>query len=173
MEGFLGLKESQFCSPSSFPKRNGTGLVVQGLRIHLVMQGTPVLSLVWEDPTWRGAIKPVDHNYWSLCAPKAHAPQQEKPPQWEAWALQQRPSAAKNNLIFLRNGTEIEKERRLLHRAELMSWHQLHLPYLYGIGTVGPELPPPWKGLGARKPSLKFEMRTRFLPGDDSDSAKL
>ena len=29
-------------------------------------------------------------------APRARAPQQEKPPQWEARALQQRPNAAKN-----------------------------------------------------------------------------
>ena len=38
-------------------------LVVQWLRIHLPMQGTRVLSLVWEDPTYRGATKPVHHSY--------------------------------------------------------------------------------------------------------------
>ena len=95
------------------------------------MQGTWVRALVWEDPTCRGAAKPVrhnywactlepaSHNYWSLRATtteahvhRARAPQREKPPQWEAPALQQssprlrqlekarvqqqRPNAAKN-----------------------------------------------------------------------------
>ena len=69
------------------------------------MQGTQVRALVREDPTCRGATKPMRHNYWvcapqllslcsrahepqvlSLCAtttearvPRAHALQQEKP----------------------------------------------------------------------------------------------
>ena len=38
-------------------------LVVQWLRICLPMQGTWVRALVWEDPTCRGATKPVCHNY--------------------------------------------------------------------------------------------------------------
>ena len=41
----------------------GTSLVAQGLRIRLPMQGTQVRSLVWEDPTRRGATKSVHHNY--------------------------------------------------------------------------------------------------------------
>ena len=41
----------------------GASLVVQWLRICLPMQGTQVRSLVWEDPTCRGATKPVRHNY--------------------------------------------------------------------------------------------------------------
>ena len=40
-----------------------TSLVVQGLRICLPMQGTRVQSLVQEDLTFRGATKPVRHNY--------------------------------------------------------------------------------------------------------------
>ena len=40
-----------------------TSLVVQWLRIHLLMQGTRVQALVREDPTCRGATKPVCHNY--------------------------------------------------------------------------------------------------------------
>ena len=44
-------------------KRRGTSLVVQWLRIRLTMQGTRVRSLVWEDPTCRGATKPVCYNY--------------------------------------------------------------------------------------------------------------
>ena len=37
-------------------------LVVQWLRIRLPMQGTRVRALVWEDPTCRGATRPVSHN---------------------------------------------------------------------------------------------------------------
>ncbi|KAJ8791248.1 hypothetical protein J1605_020688 [Eschrichtius robustus] len=37
-------------------------LVAQWLRICLPMQGTRVRALVWEDPTCRGAIRPVSHN---------------------------------------------------------------------------------------------------------------
>ena len=38
-------------------------LVAQWLRICLPMQGTGVQALVREDPTRRGATKPVCHNY--------------------------------------------------------------------------------------------------------------
>ena len=41
----------------------GTSLVAEWLRIHLPMQGTRVRALVREDPTCRGATKPVCHNY--------------------------------------------------------------------------------------------------------------
>ena len=37
-------------------------LVAQWLRICLLMQGTRVRALVWEDPTCRGATRPVSHN---------------------------------------------------------------------------------------------------------------
>ena len=58
----------------------------------LPMQETRVRSLIWEDPTCRGAAKPVGHNrwactleptshsYWAL-SPGAHALQRERPPQ--------------------------------------------------------------------------------------------
>ena len=66
-------------------KGSQTSLVVQWLRIRLPMQGTRVRALVREDPTCRGAAKPVCHNYWS-CAlePASHnywarAPQLLKP----------------------------------------------------------------------------------------------
>ena len=51
----------------------GTSLVAQWLRICLPRQGTRVRSLVREDPTCRGATKPVHHNYWA-CAlePASH-----------------------------------------------------------------------------------------------------
>ena len=71
------------------------------------MQGTRVQSLVREDPTCRGATKPcatttepVLYSLWATTteahAPRARAPQQEKPPQWEARAPQRRPNTAKN-----------------------------------------------------------------------------
>ena len=42
---------------------NGASLVAQWLRVCLLMQGTRVQALVWEDPTCRGATRPVSHNY--------------------------------------------------------------------------------------------------------------
>ena len=50
-------------------KITGTYLVAQWLGICLPLQGTQVQALVQEDPTCRGATKPVCHNY------RAHAPQ--------------------------------------------------------------------------------------------------
>ena len=44
-------------------KGDGASLVAQWLRIRLPMQGTRVRALVREDPTCRGATKPVRHNY--------------------------------------------------------------------------------------------------------------
>ena len=41
----------------------GTSLMAQGLRIRLPMQGKQVRALFREDPTCRGATKPVHHNY--------------------------------------------------------------------------------------------------------------
>ena len=38
-------------------------LVAQWLRICLLMQGTWVRALVWEDSTCHGASRPVSHNY--------------------------------------------------------------------------------------------------------------
>ena len=64
-------------------------LVAQWLRICLPMQRTQVQALVREDPTCRGATKPVHHNYWA-CALEpvshnywAHVPQLLKPTRLE------------------------------------------------------------------------------------------
>ena len=43
--------------------KEGASLVAQWLRICLSMQETQVQALVWEDPTCRGATKPVCHSY--------------------------------------------------------------------------------------------------------------
>ena len=52
------------CVLSTASKRQfRASLVAQWLRICLLMQGTRVRALVWEDPTCRGAAKPVRHNY--------------------------------------------------------------------------------------------------------------
>ena len=56
-------------------------LVAQWLRIHLPMQGTRVRALVWEDPTCRGAAKPV-HQLLSPCS-RACEPQLLKPTRLE------------------------------------------------------------------------------------------
>ena len=57
--------------------------VVQWLRICLPGQETWVSSLVWEDPTCRGATKSMCHNYWTHMQ-------------------QQRSKAAKNQYIKLK-----------------------------------------------------------------------
>ena len=43
--------------------QNRASLVAQWLRICLLMQGTRVRALVWEDPTCHGPAGPVSHNY--------------------------------------------------------------------------------------------------------------
>ena len=49
------------------------------------MQGTHVQALAWEDPTCRGATKPMRHNYWACALESvshnywAHVPQLLKP----------------------------------------------------------------------------------------------
>ena len=43
--------------------KEGASLVAQWLRIRLPMQGSRVRALVQEDPTHRGATKPMSHNY--------------------------------------------------------------------------------------------------------------
>ena len=80
--------------------------MAQWLRVCLPMQGTWVQSLVWKDFIHYEAAKPIattteacalesrSCNYRAhtataeACAPTACAPQQEKPPQWEACTLQ-------------------------------------------------------------------------------------
>ena len=117
------LNGKNFSSLEDCKRHLGASLVAQWLKIHLPTQETQVRALVQEDPTCRGATKPVHHNYWAHVPqllkptrPRARALQQEKPLQWEAraphtgcgelcspqlkkaHAQQQRPKAAKNNL---------------------------------------------------------------------------
>ena len=51
------------------------------------IQRTWIQSLAWEHPTRHRGAGPICNNYEPAC-PRAHAPQQEKPPQWEVWAPQ-------------------------------------------------------------------------------------
>ena len=81
---------------------------MQGIRILLPVQGTPVQSLVQEDSTCPGATKLVSHNYWACAleptssnywaqAPRACDPRQKQPMKWEAPAshLERRPCSLK------------------------------------------------------------------------------
>ena len=70
-------------------------LVAQWLRVCLPMQGTRVRVLVREDPTCRGATKPVRHNYW-VCASGAVL-RHERPRQWEAHAPRWRVVPTRHN----------------------------------------------------------------------------
>ena len=61
---FLLLSQKNQMMPNRVnKKRFGASLVAQWLRVCLLMQGTRVRALVWEDPTCRGATGPVSHNY--------------------------------------------------------------------------------------------------------------
>ena len=56
--------DAAICDESKFFKPlPEASLVAQWLRICLLMQGTRVRALVWEDPTCHGATRPVSHNY--------------------------------------------------------------------------------------------------------------
>ena len=86
LKKFLVSQNQNFRAPRCC---QGTSPVVQWLRIRLPTQGTQVRALVREDPTCRGATKPVRHNYWS-CALEpmshnywAHVPQLLKPARLE------------------------------------------------------------------------------------------
>ena len=60
------LKGKQTVMNNTIAKIKNTlwaSLVAQWLRICLLMQGTRVRALVWEDPTCHGAAGPVSHSY--------------------------------------------------------------------------------------------------------------
>ena len=61
--GFLCVTDKYFLCLPLILKKLRASLVAQWLRIRLPMQGTLFQALVWEDPTYRGATKPVLHNY--------------------------------------------------------------------------------------------------------------
>ncbi|KAJ8780354.1 hypothetical protein J1605_011618 [Eschrichtius robustus] len=57
----LGLRVWSLCFAAGGAAM--ASLVAQWLRICLLRQGTRVRALVWEDPTCRGAPRPVSHYY--------------------------------------------------------------------------------------------------------------
>ena len=63
------LKRAFLKFPTKIPlkteneENTGASLVAQWLGIRLPMQGTRVRAPVREDPTCRGAARPVSHNY--------------------------------------------------------------------------------------------------------------
>ena len=96
----------------------GASLVAQWLRICLPMQGTRVWALVWEDPTGRGATRPVSHDYWA-CASGGCAPQRERPQWWEARAPQrERPRWWEARAPRWRVAPACRKWRKPSHRNE-------------------------------------------------------
>ena len=98
------------------------------LRIHLLVQGTQVQSLVWEDSTCRGAAKLL-HNFWgtgtSLVQPlqwESCAPQLENSP-WSTWLekafdQQRKPSAAKKKKIDYINNLRYADDSTLMAENE-------------------------------------------------------
>ena len=57
------LKLNNKKTNSTIKKWVRASLVAQWLRVCLPMRETRARALVWEDPTCRGATKPVCHNY--------------------------------------------------------------------------------------------------------------
>ena len=58
----LGHKKASWVALRTKNHQKGASLVAQWLRVCLLMQGTRVRALAWEDPTCRGAAGPVSHN---------------------------------------------------------------------------------------------------------------
>ena len=101
----------------------GTSLVVQFLGVHLPIQGAGVWFLVREDPACHGTTKPCSTATESQ-QPRAHAQDQEKPPNWEALALQwQRPSTARNKL------KREFKEKSNTSFRWYFKWHEADTPW--------------------------------------------
>ena len=73
-----GIRVLQKTIQQSKGMKYWASLVVQWLRVCLLVQGTQVRALVWEDTTCHGAAGPVGHSCWA-CASGACAPQREGP----------------------------------------------------------------------------------------------
>ena len=100
-------------------------LVAQWLRICLPMQGTQVQALAREDPTCRGAMKPVRHNYWT-CAlePKSHnywtrVPQLLKPTHLEPVLRNRREATAMRSLHTTKKSSPCSPQ---LEKAHVRQW---------------------------------------------------
>ena len=77
----IDLQGARWCQN----RESRASLVVQQLRICLTMQGTQIRSLVQEDPTCRGATKPVHRNSGGTsgkeptCQPRRHGRRRVNP----------------------------------------------------------------------------------------------
>ena len=106
-------------SPENIKMCYQASLVVRRLKIHLLVQGTQVQSLVQQDPTWCGATRPMHHNPWSplsreqppqleACTPQlkssSHSPQLEK-----AHTQQEEPAQPISKCFFKKRRTHYEK----------------------------------------------------------------
>ena len=94
-ENYLNRKNPDVI-PEYLKNDLGTSLVEQWLRVRLPMQGTRVRSLIREDPRASEQLSPRATTTEAR-ALTARAPQQEKPPQWEARAPQWRAAPARRN----------------------------------------------------------------------------
>ena len=56
-------------------------MVAKWIGVYLLMPGTLVGFLVWEDPTSQGAMKPRSHNYWACVLARMLQPL--KPKDWQ------------------------------------------------------------------------------------------
>ena len=128
-----GLMETD--TESSILLDMGTSLVVQCLGICLPMQGTRVLPLVWEDPTFCRAWCRARASQLLSSSPRACAWQQEKPMQrslhskTKDCAQQGRPSAAdhlKNLCIKNENPAQPKKrEKKVKFLKNLLNMFQV------------------------------------------------
>ena len=129
--------------------------MVEWLRICLPKQETRIRSLAREDPTCRGATKPVHHNYWACapqllkpthprtrvlqllslraatteaCAPRARAPQQEK----LAHCNEEQPSLATTRespcAVMKTQRSQKKKKKKILFTKCKKRWQYLHWP---------------------------------------------
>ena len=93
-------------------------LVVQWLAVCFAMQGTPLQTLVKEDPTGYGATKAVSRKAKVFC-PRARAPQQEKPLEWKAHApqLESSPCSLQLEKAYMRPWHIAQSETAKIHTA--------------------------------------------------------
>ena len=92
-------------------------LVVQWIRICLPMQGTWVWSLVQEDPSCRGATKPVRHNYWA-CALEPASHNCWSPCAWSPCSTTREATAMRSP----RTATKSSPRSLQLEKAHMQQW---------------------------------------------------
>ena len=77
------IRKLNILPPNYIFERLRTSLVVQWVRIHLLTQGPPIRSLVWEDPPCCGTAKPLGRHaepeLWSQCSAAGEASTLRRP----------------------------------------------------------------------------------------------